>query len=182
MPGEYGRQRWVSTETDKMFHRELTVKFPKELLEDAELNIVAIHFTNEILLHIRCNGEMDTTYEVSRKGLRPLEQRYLVDHTPCLDDDDQDGFVRDNLADYQVVPKLGDSNDTKLPVICTQIAELYLQTILSRNVDGLGNSNGIESRNLLITMCSKIWKQDGENARDFDKLVYVLKSIKDMYL
>lgn len=165
-----------------MFHRELTVKFPSELLEDAELNLVAIHFTNEILLHIRCNGEMDTTYEVSRKGLRPLEKRFLVDHTSYLDEDDEEEFMRDNLADYQVVPKLGDSNDTKLPVICTQIAELYLQTILSRNVDGLGNSSGIESRNLLITMCSKIWKQSDENAKDFDKLVYILKSIKEMYL
>lgn len=158
-----------------MFHRESTLAIPIELGLIGELDLSAVHFTNEILLQIRYNGELDTTYEVSPEGLRPFDERHLAGLTDSISDDEAD--VGDRMANYKVVAKLGDSSDAKLPVICTQIADLYQQVILPKNVDKMGVAE-IESRNLIITMSSKIWKDD---VSQFERLVFVLKSIKQMY-
>ena len=49
----------------------------------------------------------------------------ICTHTTGGDyDDEEEEFVRDHLSDYQVVTKLGDSADPKVPVVCVQIAEL----------------------------------------------------------
>lgn len=165
-----------------MFYRELNVEFPNEI-EVGELNIVAVHFINEILLQIRFNGELDSTYEVSQKGLRQGGQRFLAGNTSLDEDDESEeyGAFADSMADYQVATKLGDSNNTKLHVICTQIAELYQQAILPMNVDGMGSQESASPRNLLLTLSSKIWG-GADNDNDFNKLVYILKSIKEMYI
>lgn len=165
-----------------MFYRETNVKIPSDSDNGAILTIVATHFVNEILLQIRYNGEIDVTYEVSQEGLRPFDNGHLAGHTASFDEEDEEDNLRDNLANYKVVAKLGDSNDAKLPVICTQIAELYRQAILPKNIDGMGYfSDGAQTRNLLITMSSKFWKKEGDNSRDFEKLVFVLKTIREMY-
>ena len=158
------------------------------LSENKELYIQATHFNNTILLQIRLNGEMDSTYEISLKGLNPLLD---IDTVPLAgnlgntdgDYDDEEGeFVRDHLSDYQVVTKLGDSADPKVPVVCVQIAELYRRVILPE-VNGAMAQDDMQF-SLLISMSSKIWKaakgQDADD-NDFGKLVFMLKCIKDMY-
>ncbi|QLG70603.1 hypothetical protein HG535_0A05440 [Zygotorulaspora mrakii] len=164
-----------------MFFREASSKFPNDP-DNNELDILAVHFSNEIAVQIRFNGELDSTYEISVKGLNGIGKRFLAGHSIMGDDDEDDiSFVGD-MANYQIATKLGNSNDTKLHVVCTQIAELYHQIILPRNVDGMGASNedGITSRKILVTLSSKIWR-DNNIGKDFDKLIYILQNIKKMY-
>lgn len=142
-----------------MFHRESTVQVAPEL-GGGELHVVAVHFTNQVLLQLRYNGELDTTYEVSPQGLGQLHQM------------SSGGDLRDSMADYKAVAKLGNSEDAKLPVVCTQLAELVLKTV----EDGIET---FEPRSLLVTMSSKLWYR-GSN--DFETLMFVLKTIKQMYI
>lgn len=141
-----------------MFHRESTVEVPEEL-GGGELNVMAVHFTNQVLLQLRYNGELDTTYEVSPQGLGQMHQR------------SSSGELRDTMAEYKAVAKLGSSDDAKLPVVCTQLAELVLNTV----VDGIET---FQPRNLLVTMSRRLWYR-GYN--DFETLLFVLKTIKQMY-
>ncbi|EDO19025.1 hypothetical protein Kpol_2002p97 [Vanderwaltozyma polyspora DSM 70294] len=164
-----------------MYTRQSTNQLPLDLFPGGdELAINATHFTNEILIQLRFNGELDTTYEVSQKGLNTnsVIQRPIASPSFLNNEDDED-TITDYLSDYQVITKLGNSNNMKLPVICTQIAELYNKVILS-------NQNDISNKNLLITLSSKLWKDNdndnnNNNNNDFDKLIFVLKCIKDMY-
>lgn len=162
-------------------------------LSGASLDINAVHFANQIILQIRLNGEMDATYEVTKRGLNVLGQSiarpiagYKQAAEPEDEDEDEDysnSIVRDNLADYQVITKLGDANNSKIPVICTQIAELYTAVItpmikaekLSRDI--------ADGTSLIITMSSKLWKKSetDNNSADFGKLVFLLQTIKEMY-
>lgn len=155
-----------------MYHKELNVEFPPEVLPGVELDIQSIHFNNKILVQIRYNGEMDSTYEVIPKGLEPLS-RPLAGFS--VDDEE---FSGDHMADWQVICRLGNSNDAQLPVICTQIGELYRRIILPSDVDRMNHNDEIQTRGLVITTSSKMWKG---NDKSFDKLVFVLGSIKQMY-
>lgn len=163
-----------------MFHRESIVSVPDELGLAGEVEISAAHFSNEILLQIRYNGEMDTTYEVAPEGLRPFDGQLaglqeLPDEEALVEDE---APVQDRMANYKVVAKLGDSNDAKLPVVCTQLADLYQQVILPTGVDRIGVGE-VQGRNLLITMSSKLWSDD---TKQFERLVFILKSVKQMYI
>ncbi|AHY78427.1 ADI_G0040770.mRNA.1.CDS.1 [Saccharomyces cerevisiae] len=155
--------------------------------ENKELYVQATHFNNTILLQIRLNGEMDSTYEVSSKGLNPILDINVplagnLGNTGGDYDDEEEEFVRDHLSDYQVVTKLGDSADPKVPVVCVQIAELYRRVILPEVSGTMAQDNMQFS--LLISMSSKIWratKEQSADDNDFGRLVFVLKCIKDMY-
>ncbi|QLQ81090.1 hypothetical protein HG537_0E04450 [Torulaspora globosa] len=166
----------MSLNSTTMFHRDSVVPIPSELGLKGEVEISATHFSNEILLQIRFNGEMDTTYEVAPEGLRPFDQRQLAGFSDSLEEDEAQ--IGDRMANYKVVAKLGDSNDAKLPVVCTQIADLYQQVILPTNVDRIGVGE-IHRRNLLITMSSKLFRDD---TKQFERLVFILKTIKQMYI
>lgn len=156
-----------------------------------ELDINATHFSNAILLQIRLNGEMNCTLDVTRTGLRPVEQDVM--HRPIAgieggeltaeDDDegDEELFIRDNLSDYNVHIRLGDPNDPKLPVIATQIAELYQRVIIPTLQRGHGIPDDPSSLDIMITLSSKIWSRGDSTDEDFSKLVFVLKCIKEMY-
>lgn len=156
-----------------MYHKEFRAEFPKDVFPGAELELNSVHFNNKILVQVRYNGEMDTTYEVFPRGLEPL-QRPLAGFSV-----DEDEYAGDHMSDWQVICRLGDSNDAQLPVICTQIGELYRRVIMPSNVDGLYGNDEIQSRGLVITLSSKMWKN---NEKNFDKLIFVLGSIRQMYI
>lgn len=176
-------------------------QFPEELLGKSvslpgHLDINAVHFSDSILLQIRLNGEMNCTIDVSRTGLRPVEQDVMnrpiagISSGGTSDDGEDDSdelFVRDNLSDYNVNVRLGDPNDPKLPVIATQIAELYQRVIIPMLQRGKGMPDDPSSLDIVITLSSKIWPvspngdDDNNNDKDFAKLVFLLKCIKDMY-
>ncbi|CCF60185.1 hypothetical protein KAFR_0J01180 [Kazachstania africana CBS 2517] len=158
-------------------------------LEGSTLNISATHFTNQILIQIRASGEMDSTYEVTQRGIRPMEQifsRPIAGQNGVLEENEEEEeefeTMRDHLSDYNVIVRLGDSNDAKIPVICTQIANLYQTVILPQSAPVLRGDN-FSGVNLLITLNSKMWRQDENDSNvDFAKLVFLLKSIKEMYV
>ncbi|SMN18610.1 similar to Saccharomyces cerevisiae YLR021W IRC25 Component of a heterodimeric Poc4p-Irc25p chaperone involved in assembly of alpha subunits into the 20S proteasome [Maudiozyma saulgeensis] len=168
-------------------------------LSGLPLDITSIHFSNQILLQIRLNGEMDSTYEVTKRGLNALDQGISrpiagFNSVPSEEQNDDDEFsynadvVRDNLADFQVVTKLGDTTDHKMPVICTQMGELYQSVIIPMlRTSGKSNELTCDGSSLIITISSKIFRQpkgedqDPDNELDFAKLVFVLKTIKEMY-
>lgn len=177
------------------------------------INIMAQHFYNEILLTVRLNAMMNYTLEVSRQGLRSLEQDTMLrpiagiysdsnknntspESKDTVDELDaqEELFIRDNLSDYSVVVKLGDPNNNKLIVISTQIAELYYRVILPQIERKLPMGDGISAPTLIITLNSLIWENPRDNnannhnnlaeldsTQDFNKLVVILRSIKQMY-
>ena len=167
-----------------------------EGLAGSNLDITATHYTNFILLQIRLNGELDSTFEVTcrRSGLllagamRPPIATDLPQGSSTQSDDDNTSedesksgldFVRDNMSDFDVIAKLGDSNNVKLQVICTQIAELYNSVIVP---ELLGDNNPNRGRNMIITLSTKlVTKGADSNPEDFGRLVLLLQSIKTMY-
>lgn len=168
-------------------------------LNGSILDITSIHFTNQIILQIRLNGEMDSTYEVTKRGINSLESNIsrpiaglsqIPPESESLDEDNDDDFtydssiIRDNLADFQVVTRLGDTMDHKMPVICTQIGELYQSVIIPHLLTNGHNRNEVsDGTNFLITISSKIFRDKIENNdMDFGKLVLLLKTIKEMYM
>lgn len=194
----------------------------KSIPSPGELDISATHFSNSILLQIRLNGEMNCTLEVTTAGLRPIEHDIMHrpiagmilnredsgiknsnskeknrkeegEEEEEKEEEEEELFIRDNLSDYNVHVRLGDSSDPKLPVIASQIAELYQRIIIPNLRRSNGLSDHLSNINLTITLSSKIWSMENRNSKernnttnndgneDFAKLVFVLKSIKDMY-
>lgn len=141
--------------------RSLVRRLPEE--PSGEIELKATHYNNAVILQIRFNGELDSTYEVSSLGLTgPL----ALDRS-TLDGDDE---VTDHLSDYKVVTRLGDSDDPKMDIVCTQIAELYRRVI------------GDNASNVVISLSRKLWSGRDSNDKDFAMLVFLLQCIKDMYI
>ncbi|SCV03509.1 LAMI_0H08724g1_1 [Lachancea mirantina] len=159
-----------------MFHKRVTVVVPEDLKHGngRVLEIFAIHFSNKIVIQMAWNGEMDSTYEVISKGLAETE---TGPNTLEFSDED-DVYGPDKLANFQVVTLLGDANDMKTPIVCTQIAELYQKVVFPAQIDGLGG-NERDSR-FVISLSRKLWQNNESNA-DFGLLVFVLQSIRKMY-
>lgn len=166
-------------------------------LNGLSLDITSIHFTNQIILQIRLNGEMDSTYEVTKRGIYSLDSNIsrpiaglsqIPQETESVEEGDEYSYdtsiIRDNLADFQVVTKLGDTMDHKMPVICTQIGELYQSVIIPHLLSKGNNRHEIsDGNNFIITISSKIFRDKIENNdMDFGKLVFLLKTIKEMYM
>ncbi|CUS22234.1 LAQU0S05e00716g1_1 [Lachancea quebecensis] len=171
-----------------MFSREIRKVVPDDLdLGSGNiLEAVAIHFTNKIVLQLRFNGELDTCYDIISKGLpteglgnTPLGKVVLDSGGDSEDEDFEDlSPIEDGLSNFQVATRLGNSNDMKLPIVCTQIAEMYQKTILSSNFDGLRDL--APSRDFVISLSAKMWKKDTSET-DFALLVFILQTIKEMY-
>ncbi|KAH7589142.1 20S proteasome chaperone assembly proteins 3 and 4 [Nakaseomyces glabratus] len=153
---------------------------------EGEVGVKALHYSNSVVLQIRYNGEFDSTYEVNSVGLRPgsmTNGRPLALNTYASEDNSQDGGTgeideeteepTDYLADYKVVVRLGNGDDPKMNIVCSQIAELYNQ------MQGGDELRGV---NLVISLSRKLWKGEDSHSRDFAVLVFLLQCIKDMYV
>ncbi|QEU62473.1 Irc25 [Kluyveromyces lactis] len=153
------------------FHKQLD----PEVFSDfpGELGIFANHYDNKIVLQLRVNGEMDSTYEVKSKGLDDTEARFVLDGG---DDGSDYAPVNDPLSHYDVITKLGDSNDMKIPIICTQIAQLYERVILPT----LGSQVGGGVPDFVITLSTKLWRKSQSN--EFEKLIFLLNAVKEAYV
>ncbi|AGO09836.1 AaceriAAL155Wp [[Ashbya] aceris (nom. inval.)] len=176
-----------------MLHRELQKAIPPALLglnesTQNELELTAVHFSNKTLLHIRFNGEMDATYEVQPRGAGGLgadvgAPHGRAAHTLGAEEDEEEDFVEDRLSNYSVAMKMGNSNDMKLPVVVMQIAELYERAVYP-SVFGAQSQAGPDL-GLLVTLSSRFWRTGGAgssaSSSDFDRLMFVLQSIREMY-
>ncbi|CAR21501.1 Irc25p [Lachancea thermotolerans CBS 6340] len=171
-----------------MFCREIRKVVPSDLNLGADntLEAVAVHFTNKVVLKLRFNGELDTCYEILSKGLpaeglgsTPLGKVVLNSGIGPEDEDFEDlSPIEDGLSNFHVTTRLGNSNDMKLPIVCTQIAEMYQKAVLPSNIDGLRDI--APSRDFVVSLSAKMWKRDTSET-DFALLVFILQTIKEMY-
>lgn len=176
-----------------MFTKEASKLLPTNLGlgSETKLEISAVHFLNKVVLQLRLNGELDTCYEVDTKGIpaeglgnTPLGSTLLETgqetYSADMDEEELDGFstIEDGLSNFSIRTRLGNSNNMKLPIICTQIAQLYQKVIFPSNVDGLRDL--APSRNFVIGLSAKIWSKDSSDT-DFATLLFVLQMIKEMY-
>lgn len=152
--------------------RSLVRQLPAEL-SNGEISLKAVHYNNAVVLQVRYNGEMDSTYEVSSLGLTVGRPLALDSATGVVGEEDEEEEPIDYLADYKVVTRLGESDDPKMNIVCTQIAELYYKLIGGDNVS---------ATNVVISLSRKLWKGQDSNDKDFAILVFLLQCIKDMYV
>ncbi|SCU96782.1 LANO_0E14356g1_1 [Lachancea nothofagi CBS 11611] len=181
-----------------MFAREARKIIPNELHlgTNSCLEISAVHFSNNIVLQIRFNGELDTCLEVNWKGIpadsigntplgsKTLHQDQFESNSKDLDDEDSDSDfedykpMEDVLSNFHIATRLGDSNDMKLPIVCSQIAELYQKVVFPSNVDKLRDIS--LTRGFVISLSAKMWRRESSE-KDFAVLLFILQTIKDMY-
>lgn len=130
---------------------QLQKDFPSTLIESSpELSLNAIHFSNQILIQIRLDSELDSAYEVTEQGLAEMEgvnsELGYTNNVEESNDDTQ--LANDDLSTYHIVGKLGDPDNSKLKVVCSQIAKLY-NTVIIPNL-------GMEKCPILISISSKL--------------------------
>ncbi|KAL3230485.1 hypothetical protein RNJ44_00934 [Nakaseomyces bracarensis] len=160
----------------RQLERQLPEEFGHGGVGRSVVSLKAVHYNNAVLLQVRLDGEMDSTYEVSSVGLKSSVGRPLaLNNTGAVggDGSDDEEEAMDYLADYKVVTRLGDSDDPKMNIVCTQIAELYYKLI---------GADNITATTVVISLSRKLWKGHDSNDRDFAVLVFLLQCIKDMYV
>ncbi|SCU82864.1 LAME_0C03158g1_1 [Lachancea meyersii CBS 8951] len=180
-----------------MFAAESRVAIPDsfQLGCNSVLESSAVHFSNKVLLQIRLNGELDTCLEVKSKGLptSSLQTGSLGEHFSegqsqqaegsgeTYDDEDLENFTpaEDSLSNFQISTRLGDSNDMKLPIVCSQIAELYYKAVFPANADQLRDVAPV--RDFVISLSAKFFRKSSSD-NEFQTLLFILQAIKNMYL
>lgn len=161
-----------------MFYKEYTRELDPEVFPEnpGQITVYANHYANKVIVQLRVNGELDSTYEVRAKGLGHEETGFAFEQN--TEDDEDYAPIRDPLSNYDVSTRLGDSNNMKMPIICTQIVELYQRVILpklSGGVDVAVNGN----TDFVLTLSTRLWRKSDEN--DFGKLLFLLQTIKEAY-
>lgn len=141
---------------------------------NGKLSLSTNHFSNKIVIQIRIDGQMDSTYEIKSKGLSDQDIGAFNIEDPHVDDDYAP--IRDPLSNFEIVTRVGDSSDMKIPIVCTQIAQLFERVILPMT-DAAKGSQG--NKAFVITLGTKPWRKSDGN--DFAKLLFILKCIKDAY-
>lgn len=168
-----------------MLYKELNKLLPKELYPDRnELHIFSIHYTNKILIQLKFDGETDSTYDImfntsfDENMINPLANDFLLSSHETQNKNDQYQDMTDYLSNYKIITKLGDSNNMKLPIICTQIAELYRKVILPKKQENASITS--PANGYIITLSNKLLKT-GVQDNDFGKLIFILQTIQEMY-
>jgi hypothetical protein len=116
-----------------------------------ELHVQSIEFTDKLVIFIREDGEVDTTFDVQTPDSGTMFQ---LRHQP------DEGF-----GDFtsEKVCLVGDNTNIKLSLLVNHVSKL----LYSNN----------ESRNLIISMSSKIFHPTKDDD-DFNKLIVVLELVK----
>lgn len=125
------------------------------------LDVNATHLANTILMEIRVDGAMDATLEVYQRGLSINSRQSQA----VFCDDDE--LWNDPLTKFAVTVRLGDPNNASLPVVCSQLAEFYRNSILQTETPC----------NMIITMSSRLCG-DSTDTKSFNKL---MSAVSDMY-
>ncbi|KAL6949793.1 hypothetical protein ACO0QE_000455 [Hanseniaspora vineae] len=143
-----------------MQYRETLVK----TADNAEIHICCQFFANRVLVQIRWNGELDTSYSVTCQDItQVLEEPHKYGED---EEDADDGFYQDPLSNYQITTLFGDSNNLELPIIASQVSELFI-----KNKDRAPNIGSF-----VVMLSSKLFHQK-DNTK-FDTLLTILSAIK----
>lgn len=119
-------------------------------LNGEEISIEVVDFTNKMILLIRKNGEVDTTFDVKA----PDSQTFFAARSQA------DPFA-DFICDKTCL--IGQSSNLKISILVNHIAKL----IYSNN----------ESRNLIITLSSKLFPKE-DSKKDLDIIIEILSTLK----
>ncbi|CEP62750.1 Irc25p LALA0_S06e02938g [Lachancea lanzarotensis] len=179
-----------------MFAADYRTYIPDDLQlgSNCVLETSAVHFNNKVLVQIRFNGELDQCLEVTSRGLpaSSFEATKLYDEVfqnssqqkeenknyEFDNDDDSFTLAEDYLSNFQISTRLGDSNDMKLPIVCSQIAELYYKVIFPSNADKLRDV--APTRDFVISLSGKFFRKSSTD-NDFRILLHILQAIRSMY-
>ncbi|SCU79391.1 LAFA_0B02828g1_1 [Lachancea sp. 'fantastica'] len=179
-----------------MFEGNVTTTIPFDFETGATclLEIETAHFNNKVLVQIRFNGELDTCIEVKSRGLpnRSFDTARFngngMNHSAQQQEENNDGesdedefdytLAEDSLSNYHISTRLGDSNNMKLPIVCSQIAELYYKAIFPSCANDLEEVSPVGD--FVISLSSKLF---GSNSTydDFEMLLMLLRNIREMY-
>ncbi|KAL6946686.1 hypothetical protein ACO0RG_000846 [Hanseniaspora osmophila] len=145
-----------------MQYRETLVK----TANNAEIHICCQFFANRVLVQIRWNGELDTSYSVTCQDItQVLEELHNYGEDGEATDGD-DGFYQDPLSNYQITTLFGDSNNLELPIIASQVSELFI-----KNKDRVPNIGSF-----VVMLSSKLFH--AQDNTKFDTLLTILAAIK----
>ncbi|KAH3899354.1 uncharacterized protein SCODWIG_00389 [Saccharomycodes ludwigii] len=130
------------------------------------VHILSQHFSNRVLVQLRLNGELDTTYSVTCQDVTKV---LLSEDNNSMENE----YTNDHMSNYQIDTLFGDSNNMQLPIMAAQISELYIKNKLK--VSG--------SESFIIMLSSKLLNREKitDNISLFDILLKILTNIKNMY-
>ena len=85
-----------------MFYKEYTRELDPEVFPEnpGQITVYANHYANKVIVQLRVNGELDSTYEVRAKGLGHEETGFAFEQN--TEDDEDYAPIRDPLSNYDV--------------------------------------------------------------------------------
>lgn len=124
---------------------------------DDELEVLAINLADKCIINVAINGVVDTTFDI------PLSTNATVRQNLC------GGMsYNEDSGDFGIEPVVlvGEVNNTKLEVVATQIGKIMVSTVAA-------------PKSIILSIGSK-WFGRGDQSQpdDFDKLMFVLESVK----
>lgn len=129
-----------------------SVKEIHNTLENGDqISVQTVDFVDKKIIYVKYNGEIDSTFDVQAPDSKSLYD--IISNST-------------NSSDFSCEKTclLGDNSNIKLSVIVNHIAKLVY------------TSN--ETRGLVISVSSKIFKSKESDKEDFDRLLLVLDLIK----
>lgn len=127
----------------------------KQLKEKDEIVVQTLDFVDKKIVFVRYNGEIDSTFDVQAPDSKSLYDIMASSTSSC-------DFSHEKIC------LVGDNSNTKLAVLVNHIAKV----IYSSN----------ETKGLVISLSSKIFKSRDPNEEDFDVLLLVLDLVKKTIL
>lgn len=116
-----------------------------------EINVQSIDFVDRKIVFVKYNGEIDTTFDVQAPDSKSLYDMIS-------------GSTASENVSYEKTCLIGDSSNIKTAVMVNHIAKLLYS---SR-----------ETRGLIVSLSSKVFKDKEPNQQDFDRLLVVLEMVK----
>lgn len=120
---------------------------------DLEFFFHLIQFKDTTILNIHCNGVIDTTFEIPLLDFNQSLNFSMLTNNDC-----------ENIEPLLI---MGDTKNIKSFVIASQIGKLF---------KSFGQTNPI------ILSIGLKWFNDDKTVDDFEKVLFLLNSVKDLYM
>lgn len=176
-------------------HVSQTFPVSQNSAENPTADIHMVQFKNKIILNIRYNGEMDTTFRVPLSDRTYLSNIVSQTSTEQESKEDHDYDKRHGLSKQQMI------SSAEIEVVCLagvtsgrlSVENIKLRVLASQIMILLVSINKYESRDILLSVSSKFFRkphfaqnyndnQKSKENSDFNILVFLLKLIKEAYL
>ena len=154
-----------------------------------EVGVQIMEFVDKLVISVTYNGQKDSTYKIPIPNttilgnLQTTENEFGAprNELSCVEDyeeedaayDERHGLTKDLLdqtANIEPICLIGDSSNYKLRILCTQLLGLLLSV------------NATESRDVILSVSSRLVNGEKVNDNDFDNLFFVMQLGKKCYL